>query len=554
MLILDPAGGEIDLAGGSQVLTDKTAELDVKQVSDPDFNDRFVDHSGSHFEFEKPGTAYWIRFKVAPAKDAEPSVWMLEVGRHFSRFIGWIDLFVPEKGSADGYRRLSEGSNRPPSPEGYRHRNVYFKIPADFDPGRYWYLRIRSDLALSEPITLWPVERLWSVSSPNLLIPAFTYGILMAMAAYNFFILLTLGARVYLYYTLYIGFTLLWQFFAQGYVHFFFDFGPGVFVRIDYLLGPCAAVFTLLMIRSFLDTGPKMPKIDKCLLVVVAGFMFTAILVLMDRYDLSDPFGNILGLVMTGFLVTATVIRISQGYRPAWLLLPAWFFVTIGISVYLLQNLRMLPINVWTTNAHLFGASLESIFLSFALAARIKALESERAQLVESERRYKNLSLTDSLTGLYSRRYFDEKLRVEVELAGRISRPLVLVVLDIDDFKAVNDTYGHPVGDQVLVALGDIIRTSIRKEDIACRYGGEEFGLILPTTDRTDAEGVAERVRSRFAEHRFKADGARTFTCTVSLGLALWKSDYRSPSDLLQKADEALYRAKSAGKNRVVKV
>ena len=553
-LILDPSGGKIDLGGGSQILADKTAGLELEQVSGPDFTGRFVDHSGLHFEFEEPGTAYWIRFKLAPAEGGEPSAWVLEAGKHFSRFIGWIDLFAPEKGTEDGYRRFSAGANRPPNPEGYRHRNLYLKIPNDFDRNRFWYLRIRSEFAISEPMTLWPVERLWAAGTPSLLIPVFAYGVMMAMAAYNFFILLTLGTRVYLYYTLYICFTLLWQFFAQGYVHFFFDFGPGVFVRLDYLLGPCAAVFTLLMIRAFLDTGSNMPKIDKCLLVVIAGFMFSSILVLMNLYELSDPFGNVLGLVMTGFLVSATVIRISQGFRPARLLLPAWFFITIGICAYLLQNLRILPINVWTTNAHLFGASLESIFLSFALAARIKALERERTQLVESERRYKNLSLTDGLTGLYSRRYFDEKLKTEVALAGRINRPLALVVMDIDDFKSVNDTHGHPVGDKVLLALGDIIRASIRKEDIACRYGGEEFGLILPATDRADAEGVAERIRNRFAEQRFKTDGVRTFTCTISLGLALWKSDYRGPGELLQRADAALYRAKSAGKNRVVKV
>ncbi len=179
--------------------------------------------------------------------------------------------------------------------------------------------------------------------------------------------------------------------------------------------------------------------------------------------------------------------------------------------------------------------------------------ERRRAEeaLRESEERYRRLSLIDSLTGLYNSRYLHERLAGELERAARYRRPFSLLVLDCDNFKQVNDSYGHVEGDKVLQALAAVIGQGLRRTDSAYRYGGEEFVILLPEANGEAAFVLAERLRAAFAEVRLKAADGRTFGCTVSIGVAEQRLD-DSGEALIRRADEACYSAKGAGKNRVV--
>jgi len=177
-------------------------------------------------------------------------------------------------------------------------------------------------------------------------------------------------------------------------------------------------------------------------------------------------------------------------------------------------------------------------------------VEAELA-LKESERRYRELSIVDELTGLFNKRHFNKHLALEVERARRYGHPLSLLMMDIDNFKHHNDTYGHADGDRVLARLGKIIAEAIRVNDLACRYGGEEFVVILPETEGEAACVVAERIRERFAAEKFHPTPDVTVQKTISIGVA----QYRSPETgdaLLERADENLYAAKEQGKNRWV--
>jgi diguanylate cyclase (GGDEF)-like protein len=183
---------------------------------------------------------------------------------------------------------------------------------------------------------------------------------------------------------------------------------------------------------------------------------------------------------------------------------------------------------------------------------RIKSLQDQlRAAKAELER----LSVTDGLTGLFNRRYFNARLSQEFQRAQRYSDPLSLLMLDIDHFKRVNDSYGHPFGDLVLKGTADLVRTSVRDPDICARYGGEEFAVILPKTHLAGALVVAERIWRDLAAKPYATDGAggasgATFGATASLGLAFYPSkDVSSPEHLVKYADEALYRAKREGRN-----
>jgi diguanylate cyclase (GGDEF)-like protein len=158
---------------------------------------------------------------------------------------------------------------------------------------------------------------------------------------------------------------------------------------------------------------------------------------------------------------------------------------------------------------------------------------------------------TDGLTDLANRRHFEEALAGEISRGERFGGMLALVLADLDDFKQVNDLYGHQTGDDVLRAFADVLRETVRDIDLAARYGGEEFAVLLPQTDLDGAERLAQRLRETMASRRLTLEPGATFTVTASFGVASFP-EASTPAALFAAADEALYRAKSEGKNRVV--
>jgi two-component system cell cycle response regulator len=162
------------------------------------------------------------------------------------------------------------------------------------------------------------------------------------------------------------------------------------------------------------------------------------------------------------------------------------------------------------------------------------------------------MAITDALTGLYNRRYMETHIAMLMEQAVTRGKPLAVLVLDIDYFKSINDTHGHDAGDDVLREFATRIRKSIRGIDLACRYGGEEFVVVMPETNMAIATVVGERLRRRIATEPFAIQqGTRTVDVTISIGIAALKPADTGAS-VLKRADQALYRAKREGRNRVV--
>jgi len=172
------------------------------------------------------------------------------------------------------------------------------------------------------------------------------------------------------------------------------------------------------------------------------------------------------------------------------------------------------------------------------------------AALSASEQRFKKMSITDELTGLYNSRHFFTRLKAEVERTDRYSHPLTLLILDLDNFKQYNDTFGHPAGDRVLAETGNIIRKSIRSTDSAYRYGGEEFAVILPESSGQESLYFAERIRKSFESEALFAHENEGLKVTVSIGVAQYIAGEQI-SDFIKRADRNMYEAKKAGKNRI---
>ncbi len=188
-----------------------------------------------------------------------------------------------------------------------------------------------------------------------------------------------------------------------------------------------------------------------------------------------------------------------------------------------------------------------------AAMLRIKHLQEK---LREAQRKLEEQSVTDALTGLKNRRFFDERLHEEFRRAQRYGDYLALIMIDLDHFKRVNDEHGHPAGDAVLREAGRLVRASLREPDICTRYGGEEFAIILPKTHMSGALTVAERIWRELGGREYAVTGAGgepvKVRITASIGIAFYPSkDISSGELLLRFADQALYQAKRAGRNTI---
>jgi diguanylate cyclase (GGDEF)-like protein len=184
-----------------------------------------------------------------------------------------------------------------------------------------------------------------------------------------------------------------------------------------------------------------------------------------------------------------------------------------------------------------------------------RTMANEAAMALENARLYedaRNLADRDPLTGFYNHRFLHERLGEEVVRSQRGRRSLSVLMLDVDDFKLVNDTFGHLFGDRVLTWTSELIRSTLRASDVPARYGGDEFAIILPETDADEARSAAERILATFRDHAFVSDQRGPVPIGASIGAATFPADGRTATELIAAADRALYRVKRDGGNAAV--
>lgn len=184
---------------------------------------------------------------------------------------------------------------------------------------------------------------------------------------------------------------------------------------------------------------------------------------------------------------------------------------------------------------------------------RLQMFEAWQSHNILSQRNHlEHLSVTDPVTQLSNHRFFQEQMRKEMERSARHLRPLSLIMIDVDHFKSFNDHYGHPEGDRLLRSVAERISKEVRNIDVVCRYGGEEFGVIMPDTPLNEAAIVAERVRGSMEKSPFTGPFERPAFVTISLGVAGYPQHGGEASALIGAADRALYQAKRQGRNQTV--
>lgn len=501
------------------------------------------------FQFGFRRGALWAQSHITASKEVP---WTTAYLVFDNSSLGSITLYAPViDGGERSIRVLNGGWQNASGSSQIPFIYPTFRIPADYDDSRPLTIAVSTPYALQFRATLFTRDQFIATGFALFLIIGFCSGTLIAMLLYNLFIYTQVGERHYLYYVLYVLAQLVYQCVLFGIVPYLWP-RTGLFLTSHItVLSALMIISVLAFTRSFLDTRTTARRHDVLIIMMIAMMGAVIVMELSGRKWIATVTSYIIATASILAQLTASLSSIKYGFRPARYFLLASSVLMASASVFIFRFYGILPNNSFTLHALFFGTAVESVLLSFALGYRIRVLREEGERARDRERKLRRMSVTDELTGLFNRRFFNSRLEEYIQTARREKLPLSLLMLDVDHFKRFNDTYGHPEGDSVLAILGDIIRSSLRERDIPCRYGGEEFAVILHNTGESDARAVAGRIRERFAgrEH-FPLHDIRVIM-TVSIGV----TEYRRGEEatvFVKRCDRALYRAKELGRNMVV--
>jgi two-component system, sensor histidine kinase LadS len=510
-----------------EVLEDSDGSMDFASVrASGDF--RPAPAMGTNFGFTR--SAWWVRFTLTNPAEGDRHV----VLREDYPLIDYLDLWALERDGS--WRHTATGDRTVFSTREFVHRDFLFDLDVPSATERTYYVRAASGGPVDLSLAVYGTHALIGALSGEQLAYGAYYGGFIVLVLYNFFIFLIVRDRAFIFYLLYAASYGLYFAIHNGLAfEFLWPSSPAWGNQALLVMLSFTLIFGMQFTRAFLDTAGFARRLDKVAVVTQALAAVGLLASFFMPYSrLILPIA-ILTVVVTALIMTLGTLGLIRGYRPARYFMIAWGMLLVGVLAYMLKVFGVLPHNMLTQNGFQLGSLVEMVLLSLALASRVRELQRQ--------------SRTDTLTRLPNRRFFDEVAAAEFERARRNNGAMALLVVDIDHFKQFNDQHGHVRGDEVLRQVAERLGNGVRRGDHVCRFGGEEFALILPGTDGLEAAEVAEALR-RIVESTTSADAP----ITVSIGVASTRDqEFTHLDELFKAADRALYAAKDQGRNRVIR-
>jgi len=566
--------------------------------------ERFVRSEDEVLNFGYSESAHWLRLRLEGAT-VPAEGWLLEV-----RFpsLDEVDLYLPVR-AADGrtiYRTLRAGDTRPWMEREVKDRAHVFRLPAKTQTREPIFLRVATRSVLTVPLYLWQPQAFAAGEIREQLGYGLFYGLVVALFLYNLMLFVSLRDRAYFWYVLYVGMFGLSLFTLDGFA--FQYLWPENVWWTNRALGAllCATLaFGALFTRNFLAIPGTSRLVDRLVIAVaMAGVLGTLVSVVggPSYYSLVMRTLSVVAAASGVAILYVAAQQLARGYRPARFFLLAWAALVVFIALGALRNYALVPTNFLTLHGLHIGLALDVVLLSLALADRIQVIEQEKDlaqtralmhqqallettsasgrelethirertrelnraneqlredarerealmhQLREREEHLRFMAQHDALTGLPNRISLQQRLELALELAKRNRKKVAVMMVDLNNFKRLNDTRGHLVGDQALAAVAGRLRTSVRGSDTVARYGGDEFVVLAGELDRAeDACMIAEKIADMVNVPLSLEGGLARISCAI--GISVFPDDASEGEALIDHADKAMYVVK-AEKNR----
>jgi len=521
----------------------------------------------------------WFKFTIYN-DSAKVTETILEMTEMFHRT---VDLYATSHSSI---KEVKNGLDIPISEREIEKANPSFMLSLKPFETKNIYIKVASTYSIFGSILLKkPKQFLKDTQTHNNML-IFYFGAILIIALYSLFVFLFLKEKIYLYYVGYVLSFALWVSLYKGLLFYYIDIKTYNLLQITV---PVLFLMLILFSQAILETKINFPRIHKTLNGFIWLISFGLIAMLTDLHS-GLNFMSLCTMFLMPFLLFTAIFAASKGYMIAKIYLLVLFISFIGMSLSSMLALGLMPYSVLISYAPVIGSFFEIILFSLLLAYRInlfreealagqtKLLEQQRTEnsrlfhtvsektlalnnankqlskeLEEKEKLAKNLrhyASTDPLTGLMNRRSYFEACEKEMKSATRYKTKLSYLTIDIDKFKKVNDTYGHPFGDEVIRSLGELLIENSRSADYVARIGGEEFAILMPETDVDAAYHLADRLRANIAKHKIIFE-KKVIQITVSMGLSHLSEEDNDIETIVKRSDQALYVAKESGRNQV---
>ncbi|WP_228551105.1 sensor domain-containing diguanylate cyclase [Sporosarcina cascadiensis] len=550
----------LELGTYYDILRDPTNNITIDDLISGQYDTSFTASTEKYLSIFHTDDTIWLRLNADEIiQDKEQLYWL-----EYNDKIEFLTVYsVKEDGSYDlqesGLYNLEEQSVNYPS----------FLFSMDDPSIKEIYLKLDGQL----PLTIF--TKLYSNNSfiENVVSYKFYsgsfYGFLLALSLYNLFLYFSFKERSYLYYTLYMFSFMLFQGTMNS-----FDVELLGHVLPAWLLTKTLAlscnimiVFMILFGKEFLELKQHLPKSNRLLnMAIVISILSTIGLFSGFSQYYSDLFITTFSLFVLIFLWISGFRLLWKGHKSARFYMLGWSVLLGSMIIQALVMLDILPLTLAVfEEIPAYSAMFESLILSLALVDKISLIIKENQQTQEElnetlekkvlertiqlERiqiELEHLANTDRLTQIPNRVLLDHVLDREFERAAKEGLPFSIVLIDIDYFKNVNDTFGHQIGDYVLVEAAKLFKSSVNGSDTLGRWGGEEFLVICPSTTLEEALQLAEKTREKLADYHFVDVGKKT----ASFGVASYIPG-DTPNTIISRCDNALYKAKEKGRNRV---
>ncbi|WP_232224743.1 diguanylate cyclase [Leptospira fainei] len=529
-------------------MKDSTKSLPANEIIGGEYDSAFRRNTNRIPNFGYDSSPYWLHFKIEVEEPLSEERFLKIEYPHLDK----IDLYWKDTLGREG--EFHTGDSFPFKERPFNDRFFVFPLPLEDKSVVEVYFKVESEGSLTVPTYLTTRTRLEESSKISLLFNGIFFGALGVMVFYNFFLFLGIREKAYLYYTIVVFAFTLFAVLGSGYGFWLFlsDY-PKFLAYLFVAVAAIAMIFLGLFSAEYLQTKNSHPRLHIALQGIIAVWIVYLLSAIYVPLRILLPISAILPILEILLLVVISVLRVFQNDRKAKIFLAAWVLGLIGTIIFSLNRLGVYDSEPVASGALKFGLLSNVILLSLGLVDRINTFRKEKDEYKERADQLLELSLLDPLTGVANRRFFDQELDREWNRSVRTERPLSLLMIDVDYFKAFNDTYGHLKGDEVLERVAQSLKECLnRSSDMISRYGGEEFGVILPDTPVEGAIVVALNMLQTVEDMNILHEKSPFSRVTVSIGVSSnLDREIHSPEELLGIADKNLYDAKSFGRNHI---